>query len=454
MKALLISANNEKDPYPVSPLGAAYVAQALKQNGHVVEILDLCFSEDHLGGTAAAVQRFSPDVVGLSIRNIDNLTCLKSVLYLPGVKRIVEAIKACTSVPIVAGGSGFSIFPEEVLRYLELDAGVVGAGEKAFSLFADALQNGGDVSGIPNLCYIADGAFHLNRLEYAEVNHHPDRSLLNNAAYLDLGGMANIQSKRGCPFACTYCTYPSIEGRTLRARDPREVVQELREMRSVYGIDHVFFVDDIFNFPEDHALGICEEIARNNVEVGWTCFATPKGMTRELAGLMKRAKCQGVEFGSDAGSEKTLAALGKQFTPDDIAYATRCCGEVGLPNAHYVIVGGPDEERSTVEDTFDLFDKIRPTAVIALTGVRIYPNTALHARAIEDGIVDKDRSLLEPVFYLSPSFDAASVARLVSEHAQRRHNWIVPGLGIRCDSEMLALLRKRGKKGPLWDMLA
>jgi len=454
MKILLISVNNEKEPYPVAPLGAAYIAKALRDKNHEVQILDLCFATDDFYVISESLKHFTPDVIGLSIRNIDNLTYHKSIFYMPRIQYIVNFIKRKTSVPIIAGGSGFSIFPEDALRYFGLDIGIIGEGETAFPLLLDAFNSGEQFPAIQNICYMKDGRFNANKIIDSHINHFPDRSLLNNKLYFDVGGMANIQSKRGCPFKCSYCTYPNIEGSKLRLREPADVVEELKETWSKYGIDYFFFVDDIFNFPEDHAIALCEEIIRNDLKINWACFATPKGITQKLVLLMKKAGCTGIEFGSDGGSEKTLKGLNKHFTMDDIASAAKCCKSVDLPNAHYIIIGGPDEDIFTLQETLNFFDRISPTAVIALIGVRVYPNTLLHKKSIEEGIIGNGTNLFEPVFYLTPKMNVDTITQKVSNHAKQRQNWIVPGLDIRCAADMLSLLRKRGKRGPLWDMLS
>lgn len=453
MKVLLISVNNETAPYPVAPIGAAYIATVLNNNGHDVRILDLCFVENDFFAVGNLLRDFLPDVIGISIRNIDNLTYNQSIFYLPRINDIVNFIKVNTHVPIIVGGSGFSIFPEEVLRYLQLDIGIVGEGETAFSMLISRLNGLNGLDTIPNLCYIKNGEFKLNDACYSSFDYSPDRTLLDNKKYLQLGGMANIQSKRGCPFKCTYCTYPNVEGNTLRFREPGYIAEELREMEAKYGIDYVFFVDDIFNIPEEHAIAVCEEMIRCNLGIDWTCFATPKGMTAELAKLMKAAGCKGIEFGSDAGAEKTLRGLGKSFTIDDIVYAAECCNSIDLPNAHYIIIGGPEEDSATLNETFTLFEKIRPTAVIALVGIRIYPNTLLFRRAIKDSLIEKDRNLLEPVFYLTPKIDTATIFQKVSEYAKSQPNWILPSFNIRYNTHTLTLLRKMGTKGPLWNIL-
>ncbi len=154
MNILIISANREREPYAVSPIGASYVASSLKKAGHEALILDLCFEEDLENAIANAVSSFSPDIIGLSIRNIDNLTFGKSVDYIPSLRSAVEVIKNNTAAPIVAGGAGFSIFPEETLRCLDIEAGIVGEGEQAFVLFADGRQSGRSPETVPNLCMI------------------------------------------------------------------------------------------------------------------------------------------------------------------------------------------------------------------------------------------------------------------------------------------------------------
>ena len=453
MKVLFISVNNEHEPYPVAPLGAAYVSSFLKKRGHEATILDLCFIEDDLKSIDSALTESKPDVIGISLRNIDNLTFNKSLYYLPRIRSIVNHIKGRSGARIVIGGSGFSIFPEEVLRYLGLDTGIIGAGEQAFASLVESINGNDRPDGIPNTCYLRDNRFIKNEVRFDQCDCLPDRSLLDNKKYLDLGGMANIQSKRGCPFHCTYCTYPSIDGSELRLREPGSVAEELLEMQNMYGIDYAFFVDDIFNFPMEHAAGICEEIIRREIRINWTCFATPMGMTAELAGLMERAGCKGVEFGSDAVTEITLNGLGKNFSPDDIADATEVCKNAGLQCAHYIIIGGPGEDSKTLEEPFIFFDKVRPTAVIALAGLRIYPNTGLHDKAIDDNVVSRETGLLEPVFYLSPALEPAHMLGRIAQGAAERQNWIVPGQNIRCDAETFRLVRKMNRRGPLWDML-
>jgi len=454
VRVLFVSVNRESVPYPVAPLGVAYVAGAARSDGHEVRLLDLCFSDSVEADVARAVREFAPELIGVSIRNVDNLTYPASVSYLDEIQAAVTGLRRHSEAPIVAGGPGFSIFPERLLAVLDLKYGVIGEGEETLCALARCLQDRREVPRLPNLIRRGEDARRVARRHghFAE-NGWPARDLLDNARYLTLGGMGNLQTKRGCPFACTYCTYPQIDGSSLRLRPPANVADELAAMVEGAHIDEAFFVDDIFNQPHDHALGICEEIVARQLRVGWTCFATPTGMTPQLARAMKRAGCRGVEFGADAASPSILRALGKPFSQEELRTAARACQEAGLPAAYYLIFGGPGETVETVVETCDVIDALRPQAVLAFVGIRIYPNTPLHGIAVAEGVVAGEDDLLLPRFYVSPRIGEDALTAAVGAHAKARPNWVVPALGIRSDPAFLALLRRRGRRGPLWDLL-
>ena len=454
MRILLISVNRETVPAPVAPLGISCIAGAARRDGHEVELLDLCFSEDVVEDIPRAVARCSPELIGISIRNVDNLTFPGSVSYLEEIRSAVEVLKRESLAPIVAGGPGYSIFPEAILSLLGIPWGIVGEGEETFCALARHLEEGIRVPDLPGLLRLGERAApRRGRSVPFDGNIAPARDLLDNRRYLEMGGMGNLQTKRGCPFECSYCTYPHINGTELRLRAAEDVAGELADMERRFGIDHAFFVDDIFNWPSGHAMEVCEAITTLRLSVSWSCFATPLGMTPALASAMKRAGCRGVEFGADLGSSSMLSVLRKPFTRDHLRGASEACRRAGLPDAYYLIFGGPGETAQTMAETFILFDEIRPRAVLALLGVRIYPNTPLHETALAEGLVDYGDDLLLPKFYISPGLGAEALLETVGDHAKHRGNWVVPGLGIRSDPALLSALRRRGHRGPLWDML-
>jgi radical SAM superfamily enzyme YgiQ (UPF0313 family) len=454
VRILLVSLNRESAPYPVAPLGLAYVAGAARQAGHDVAVLDLCFAAAAGEAIAQAVERARPELIGVSIRNVDNLTYPASVSYVREMQEAIAALRRASPAPIVAGGAGFSIFPHRLLTLLDVNLGVIGEGEEAFCRLAEAVEHGRPVPDLANVVRRGDAAAGIRRHTGGLAGPGvPARDLLDNRAYLSLGGMANLQTKRGCPFRCAYCTYPHIDGASLRLRPATEVAEELAAMRDEQGLDEVFFVDDIFNWPADHAMEICEAILARRLSVRWTCFGTPAGMTPELAGAMRRAGCRGVEFGVDTASPAVLEALDKPFRADQIRAAARACAAAGLPAAYYLVFGGPGETAETVRETFQFFDDLQPQAVLAFLGMRIYPHTPLERVALAEGVIGETEDLLAPRFYVSRGIGPDALQAAVSAHARSRPRWVVPGLGIRSDPALLAALRRNGHRGPLWDLL-
>jgi hypothetical protein len=123
----------------------------------------------------------------------------------------------------------------------------------------------------------------------------PDWGCLDLKNYFARGGMGNLQTKRGCPFSCIYCTYPLIEGKAVRLRSPRTVADEAEALLR-QGVKNVFIVDNIFNFPESHARAVCRAFMDRGVSLEWSCYAHPGYFSRPLAEDMKRAGCTGVEL--------------------------------------------------------------------------------------------------------------------------------------------------------------
>jgi radical SAM superfamily enzyme YgiQ (UPF0313 family) len=453
MRILLISANRERMPYPVAPLGLAYIAGALRSGGHDVRAIDLCFSEVIERDLTKIIKDFSPDVIGISLRNLDNLTYPPSISYLPELEETIKIVRQHTAAPIVMGGSGFSVAPLPLMQRLDVDFGVVGEGEKSMRELVERLEQDTPPHGIPGV--LIKGKDEFPPHQPLEPFGAPDRGVLDTAAYLRDGGMANIQTKRGCPFNCIYCTYPLLEGKRVRVREVGEVVRELKVLQAEHGVDYIYFVDDIFNYPPDYTEALLREMIAQGVRMQWTAFVNPRFLPPEITALMAQAGCQGVELGIDSGSSKILSSYGKGFEVEDIINASQHCREADLNFALYLLLGGPGEDEATLRDTFDLMDRLDPTAVIIMQGIRIYPHTPLQEMSVRERVISKDDDLLEPRFYISPLLGPRGPERLielVTEAAMERRGWIVPGLEINISPPLMEGIRKFGYRGPLWEL--
>jgi len=276
-----------------------------------------------------------------------------------------------------------------------------------------------------------------------------DRRWIDNRLYFERGGMANLQTKRGCHYKCTYCAYPVIEGRGMRTRDPAGIAREAESLLDEHGLDQFFIVDSIFNAPRGYAERVCDALRPLGRRIRWSCFVGPGNFTAELADRMITAGCQSVDFGTDAAAGVTLRAFRKSFNVDDILAASAICRERGLPFCHSLVFGGEGETWETVAETIGVMDTCRPTAVIAMCGVRVYPETPLAEALLARREVASVETLYEPYFYFSPAV-RDGLAERVAAAARERGNWLLPGNRMNDEDEVVARLRGRGVKGDLW----
>jgi radical SAM superfamily enzyme YgiQ (UPF0313 family) len=165
---------------------------------------------------------------------------------------------------------------------------------------------------------------------------------------------------------------------------------------------------------------------------------------------MKEAGCTGVEFGTDAGSDRLLRLLGKSFNTEEVRRASELCHKVGLSFCHSLVFGGPGESRETIRETLALMGEVSPTAVIAMVGIRLFPGTRLAEFASPEDLIITDETMLKPTFYLADSV-RPFVLDLLHEHAEENKNWILPGSNVNINRRLQEKLRRFGLKGPLWE---
>ena len=456
LRVLLISANTEQRPDPVFPLGAAYIAAAAAQHGHTVDILDLCFLEDSGGAVASAVQAAQPDVVGISLRNLDSSAYPENTSYIDDYAALIAHIRQHTTAPIVLGGAGFTVMPETILAHLGAEVGVAGEGELAFPWVLEQMSHGAALTSTAAFTCRRVGTgvcvTPVARLGHVDGVTAPLRRHFDVCQYHERGGTLNIQTKRGCVFECLFCSYPLIEGARVRMRSAVAVADELQAAIEDYGVRHWFFVDNVFNAPIRHAKEVCEEIIARGLSIEWSGYLNPRFVDAELCALMARSGCKAVEFGTDSGSPRMIAVLKKEFEVDDVRRTSALCHRHGLKFCHSLIFGGPGETNETVAETMALMDEVEPTAVIAMTGIRILPGTGMVERALADGQLDPDDTLLYPRFYVAPDL-GDDIIECIEAHARTHRNWIVPGKGIRTNVQVLQRLRERKIKGQLWRLL-
>jgi lipid biosynthesis B12-binding/radical SAM protein len=442
-KFFLISANVNTDPYPVYPLGMAVIAAALVTAGHRVWQYDYLAAGGSDHGLEEALKEFAPDFVGVSLRNIDNVDSFSAEQgwYLAEIRVLTEIIRQKTVAPIILGGSGFSILPEEILDYLVADYGVVGEGERIICDLIEKLEEGRPVPRISKS--------HKHLLNGKEmISPRWEKDLIN--FYIERSGMVNLQTKRGCFYNCHYCSYPILEGSRLRIKEPEMVVDEIKKLKEMFGVDTIFITDSVFNDPFGHYLILAEEIVKHKLNIRWYGFFRPYGIGSKELNLLKRSGLCAMEAGTDAACDLTLAGINKQFAFADVVEFNRACIKEKIPVAHYIMFGGPDETMNTVIEGLKNIQKLENCVVFAFCGIRLHPDTEIYTRALREGILSAKDSLLKPVYYFSPNLDLAGMnQRITMAFRGRRDRIFPPSEGL----IRLAAMNRFGYRGLLWDKL-
>lgn len=445
---LLVSVNRCDDPYPVFPLGLAYIAAAVRKAGYHPIVHDMNIEPDGLEKT---VRESNPEVVGLSLRNIDNVNILHQTRYDSELISVTERIRSVCSAPIVLGGSGFSLFPRQLLSSSQADYGIVGAGETSLVLLLDTLSSRATPLGIPGLVRKSFDEIIVTdqRNDSDALVVQPERSVSAAEFYSTRGGMLNIQTQRGCAYRCGYCTYPLIEGRTFRRFPPEKVCDDIERSISV-GAKYFFVVDSVFNTSESHVVAVCEEILKRNIDIQWGCFLRPGNITRATMELMARAGLTHIEFGTDSLSDAVLDAYGKDFTFEDVYNTSRLAQRAKIRHAHFLIMGGPEENPATIDEALANAERISRTVFFPFSGMRIYPGTDLYKRALAEGVITSESDLLHPVFYFSPEITFEWLESRMKEFRVKKPNWVYGGPSPELRKVMLRL-RSKGVAGPLWE---
>jgi radical SAM superfamily enzyme YgiQ (UPF0313 family) len=458
---LLINSNTVRPP--VNPLGLEYVGEALIRGGVEVEILDLSWVESWRDAVAASLPKQDPLAVGITFRNIDDCSSVTRVSFVPWLRELVMEVKKHTSAPVVLGGVGFSVAPEAVLEASGADCGIAGDGEETALTLAQRIERNQEPWDLPNLVYWQQGKIVCNPRQDADIAGIPAfrRELFDNPRYQAAGAMVGIETKRGCPEQCVYCADPLTKGSKIRLRPPEAVAQEMANLLR-QEVCWYHLCDSEFNLPLSHAKAVCQAILDAGLadRVRWYTYCAPVPFDAELADLMVRAGCAGINFGVDSLCDEQLDRLGRRHRLADVENLTGFLRGAGLNFMFDLLLGGLGETEGTVRATADVARRLDLPLVGVAVGMRVYPGTPIsRLLAPQEEVSQGDRPrLLEPEYYFSPELrddpvgairqvlgDDCRFLLLAGPEDERNYNYV--------GDDWLARAIAEGARGAYWDII-
>ena len=426
MKVLFVSVITENIYMTVLPLGVAYVAAATRESGHDVKMLSLrSGASDYLEILANEVNRFRPQVIGVSMRNVDDQTMKDTAFLLEPVKEVVKTCRDISDATIVLGGAGYSIFPTSSLIFTGADMGIRGEGEQAFVMLLDRLAEGLQPVDVPGLYLPEKGLqrrLHFPRSLDDYTMPLPNIHLEIPAASPDDPIWLPVQTRRGCPMDCSYCSTSAIEGRRLRKHSPEKVVENLKRYVDA-GIKHFFFVDNTFNFPASYAGELCDRIISAKLDIQSRCIVYPSKVDAGLVRKMANAGFREISLGFESGSDVIFRSFNKRFSIEEVRSISELFKKEGVYQMGFLLLGGPGETRETVLESLEFVDELSLDFMKLSVGIRIYPNTPLADRAIQEGKIASNDDLLMPKFYVVEEMKAW-LYETIGQWAKDRPNWM------------------------------
>lgn len=406
MKILLVQQDTgrRKIKIPLYPLGLSYIASALRH--HETKIFDpnVYPYPDSFDKLKSEIVSFNPDVVGISIRNIDTTQRRDLFVEFKTVRPMVQAIKKkAPHAKIMLGGSGYSIFAREVMEKIpEADFGIYLEGEESTPELMDNLETPENVQGI---YYRKNGnvmfSGHRPLPDFSNIPMpRRDPGVIDIQNYFGpLHNVIGIQSKRGCLLKCSYCSYLFLNGCHIRMRSPVHVVDEIEYLVHHYGVTKFAFVDSVFNVPESHAEDICCEIIRRNLKVEWGAWFSLVKFSKEFIELAKQAGCRHMGSSPDAATDKGLKGLRKSMSVRQLDEHMRIGKEVkGVAIGYNFFVTHPGQDFRGLLKTIYYMFKI-PVMMPGRGGVgvgwiRIEPHTEIYRDAVAKGMITENTDLL------------------------------------------------------------
>ena len=398
-----------------APIGLAYIAGYLNPDRHHVKILDLMFSDDHLRDIEQLVESFQPNLIGLSLRNLDNVSYMDPQWALPITKEVIDKLRSITNAPVVCGGPGFSTMPEACFDYLDPDMAIAGDGGESFSQMADAIDTGEDYLHLPGMMYRSeDGALTRHGMAYSEFSKPPLLEQLDMPRYEKAGFGIGVLTKLGDAFSNSIIAENNTANwRVLRPIE--DVIDEVQSLKSQYKFKKIFFIDSGFNVPLPYAKSLCNAIIDHKLNLQWNSYLAPvpESCDDEVLELMKTAGSGLVIVTNKGRVDTENESLEERLEP--VREVCKRCDRIGI---NYVIsqnFGEPGETEETVDAKLAFLREIEPALANLRVGVRIRPDTPTSDAAIKEGIIGREADLIEPHFYIAEPVREWLVEKLRSE---------------------------------------
>lgn len=318
-------------------------------------------------------------------------------------------------ITVIMGGPHVTFMPEEALEHC--DFVVLGEAEAVFTGLINAIVEGRDVGFVPNIVHRPNGKVQYNACENNLVNlnelPYPDFSLMRGVMKPIAGkNIIPIQTSRGCPFDCSFCSVTGMFGRRYRFRSIEHIIGELRQYNK--RSNFIFFYDDNFAARPHHTYDLLERMIAEKFKFKWsTQVRADIAGDEQLIQLMKRAGCHTVFIGFESVNADSLKSMHKKQTVGEMQRAARVFSQNGI-NIHGMFILGVDDDNPKTVKASVKFAKQNGLSSAQFLILTPLPGTRCYQELLAEGrIAFSDWSLYDAhhVVFRPQKFSLADLQR-------------------------------------------
>jgi len=367
-------------------LGMLYVAGYLKEKGgYSPEIVDSLADGLTDFELRKIIEDKKPDIVGFSVLTFNLLDCLD-------VARMIREVSPETK--ICFGGFHPTIYPQETLKFSEVDFIVIGEGEITFNELVKVLDKNNN-DNINDKLALIDGLGWKNREFGLSTINKPRKAVANldqipmpahdlidlekyTVVLANDAKVASIQTSRGCPSKCTFC---DIRLTRYRYRSAEDVLKEVQYLKS-RGISEFFIIDDTFTINRKRVFKLCNLFIDEKINIKFKISSRIDRVDQEMLDILKKAGCYRIHYGIESGSQRLLDYLEKEITIEQIRKSIYQTKSAGIEIFAYMMIGIPTETKQDIDESMKLVLELKPDHV-NYSICTPFPKTALYERSLE-----------------------------------------------------------------------
>jgi radical SAM superfamily enzyme YgiQ (UPF0313 family) len=433
---------NPAPTYFGPPYGLALLGAILEREGHAVTAYDWDrdITEAMLADLPRLLEEDRPELFGISVLSVTRGAAVRLA------RRVKEL---APDLPLVLGGPYATTESIEMLERTPADILCIGDGEITLVELVDALAAGTELAEVPGLMIrSADGPLRTpKRPDFLDLDSLPapnfelfdmarmlaaynrprllalhaaagERTYAANAAIMVLGS-------RGCIYRCSFCPMSKWKGGT-RTHSATYTVDLILALRDKYDHRHFVMGDNIFTWPRDRAMALCDELIARDAGISWICMTRADMVDAELLQRMADAGCREISYGIETLDWSVQKQMRKNLKVQRVPEVFTETHDAGIASTLMMMIGNEGESRASLTKTAALARDIDPDRLLLYTTM-VYPGTTLWDKAAAAGMFTPEYLAADDPEVLHYTAELGETElRYLEKMLHRRTTWLSP----------------------------